>query len=391
MSFHADQQEQQPMQLPTNKSTFRHNSPLFQVVVIGLVCFCCPGMYNALAGIGGFGQVDPTASNNSLTALFATFAVVGVLGGGINNILGPRLALFSSCLTYVLFVASFLYYNHQQKQGFAIVAGAILGVGAGLLWAAQGAIVTSYPPPDRKGTYISIFWCLFNLGGVIGSLIPFFLNFHRSRATSVNDATYIGFMCLMSAGALLSLAILPPGKVVRDDGTLCTNKNQYSNVCTEAVEIVKLFMNWKMLLIFPGAWSSTFFYTYLFNNVNGVLFNLRTRGLNNLVFWGAEMLGSVGIGYLMDFSFRSRRTRGFVGIGVVSLLGTAIWGGAFANQLRYSRHDLPDKKLDFAGSGVDFAGPFLLYFSFGLLDAMFQSLVYWILGCLANDSETLGR
>ncbi|KAJ4982298.1 hypothetical protein NE237_033135 [Protea cynaroides] len=368
---------------------FRYNSPLVQVALIGLVCFCCPGMFNALSGMGGGGQVDPTAANNANTALSATSAVFGVLGGGIYNILGPRLTLFCGCSTYVLYAGSFLYYNHQQNQTFAIIAGALLGIGAGLLWAGEGAIMTSYPPEGRKGTYISIFWSIFNMGGVIGGLIPFVLNYNRSEAASVDDGTYIGFMCFMFAGVLLSFAILPPSKVVRDDGTICTNM-RYSSVSIEATEILRLFLNWKMLLIAPAAWSSNFFYSYQFNNVNGLLFNLRTRGLNNVLYWGAQMLGSAGIGYVLDFSFESRRKRGFVGIGVVSLLGTAIWGGGLAQQLTYSLRDLPEK-LDFKDSGSAFAGPFVLYFSYGLLDAMFQSMVYWVIGALADDSETLSR
>ncbi|XP_043701477.1 UNC93-like protein 1 [Telopea speciosissima] len=370
-------------------SRFRYNSPLVQVIMIGFVCFCCPGMFNALSGMGGGGQVDPTAANNANTALYTTFAVFGILGGGIYNILGPRLTLFSGCFTYVLYAGSFLYYNHQQNQTFAIIAGALLGIGAGLVWAGEGAIMTAYPPKERKGTYISIFWSIFNMGGVIGGLIPFVLNYNRSEAASVNDGTYIGFMCFMFIGVLLSLAILPPSRVVRDDGTTCSNV-KYSSVSVETTEILKLFLNWKMLLLVPASWASNFFYSYQFNNVNGVLFNLRTRGLNNVFYWGAQMLGSAGIGYILDFSFQSRRMRGFVGIGIVALVGTAIWGGGLAHQLTYSLNNLPPK-LDFKDSGAAFAGPFVLYFSYGLLDAMFQSTVYWVIGALADDSETLSR
>ncbi|KAM7261920.1 hypothetical protein ACFE04_020997 [Oxalis oulophora] len=372
------------------KSRFRYNSPLVQVSLIGLVCFCCPGMFNALSGMGGGGQVDDTAANNANTALYTTFAVFGILGGGIYNVLGPHMTLFMGCSTYVLYAGSFLYYNHYHHQAFAIVAGAFLGIGAGLLWAGQGAIMTSYPPANRKGTYISLFWSIFNMGGVIGGLIPFFLNYHRTKAVSVNDGTYIGFMCFMTAGTLLSLAILPPSKVIRDDGSRCT-KVKYSSPSTEAKEILKLFMNWKMLLIVPAAWASNFFYSYQFNNVNGALFNLRTRGLNNVFYWGAQMIGSIGIGYVLDFSFKSRRMRGFVGIGVSALLGTAIWAGGLANQLTYSRDNTPEVKLDFKESGSDFAGPFVLYFSYGLLDAIFQTMVYWVIGALADDSEVLSR
>ncbi|KAF4347763.1 hypothetical protein F8388_024784 [Cannabis sativa] len=392
MGVEVDQESATKNEIPT-KSLLRYNSPIVQIILIALVCFCCPGMFNALSGMGGGGQVDPTASDNSLTALYTAFTIFGILGGGIYNILGPHLTLLSACLTYVLYAGSFLYYNHHKNQDFAIAAGALLGVGAGLLWAGQGAIMTSYPPPDRKGTYISIFWSIFNMGGVIGGLIPFILNYHRTEAASVNDATYIAFMCFMTVGAVLSLAILPPNKVVRDDGTRCSNI-KYSNVSTEFVEIIKLFLNWKMLLIVPAAWSSNFFYTYQFNNVNGVLFNLRTRGLNNVFYWGAQMIGSIGIGYMMDFSFKSRRTRGFLGIAVVAILSTVIWGGGLANQVKYNREDVAKdgfKKLDFKESGDDFAGPFVLYFSYGLLDAMYQSMVYWIIGTLADDSETLSR
>ncbi|XP_057463723.1 UNC93-like protein 1 isoform X1 [Actinidia eriantha] len=371
-------------------SLFRYNSPLVQVSLIGLVCFCCPGMFNALSGMGGGGQVDPTAANNANTALYTTFAIFGILGGGIYNILGPRATLFAGCSTYILYAGSFLYYNHIPKQGFVVAAGGFLGVGAGLLWAGQGAIMTSYPPANRKGTYISLFWSIFNMGGVIGGLIPFALNYHRGDvAASVNDGTYIGFMIFMTIGTILALGILHPSRVIRNDGSKCTNI-KYSSVSVEFVEIAKLFLNWKMLLMVPAAWASNFFYSYQFNNVNGLLFNLRTRGFNNVFYWGAQMIGSVMIGYIMDFSFKSRRVRGLVGIGVVALLGTGIWVGGLVNQLGYSRHDKPTR-LDFKDSGSAFAGPFVLYFSYGLLDAMFQSMVYWVIGALANDSETLSR
>ncbi|GAV65823.1 UNC-93 domain-containing protein, partial [Cephalotus follicularis] len=202
----------------SKSKSLRYNSPIVQVSLIGLVCFCCPGMFNALSGMGGGGQVDPTAAN---TALYATFVVFGILGGGIYNVLGPHPTLFAGCSTYVLYVGSCLCYNHHHNQTFVVVAGGLLEVRAGLLWAGQGAIMTSYPPPNRKGSFISLFWSIFNMGGVIGGLIPFILNYHRAEdAASVNDATYIGFM---SAGTLLSLGILPPGRVIRDDGTRCTN------------------------------------------------------------------------------------------------------------------------------------------------------------------------
>jgi hypothetical protein len=224
---------------------------------------------------------------------------------------------------------------------------------------------------------------------VLGGLLPFSLNYNSGdEAKNVSDSTYIAFMAFMLVGAALTMLVLPPARIVRDDGTKATRVT-FSSPATEGAEILKLFANWKMLLVLPAAWASNFFYTYQFNNVNGGLFTLRTKGLNNVFYWGAQMIGSAGIGYFLDFGFASRRKRGLFGVVAVAVVGTAIWGGGLANQLKYTSVPLSDP-IDFK-EGHRYAGPFLLYFSYGLLDAMFQSLIYWIIGALANDSQILSR
>jgi hypothetical protein len=146
-------------------------SPKVQLVMVSLVCFLCPGMFNALGGLGGGGQVDATVQDDANTALYSTFAVVGFFSGTFANRLGIRLTLSIGGLGYCIYAASFLSYSHTENRGFVIFAGAFLGVCAGLLWTAQGAIMMSYPPEGSKGRYISWFWMIFNLGAVIGSLV----------------------------------------------------------------------------------------------------------------------------------------------------------------------------------------------------------------------------
>lgn len=145
-------------------------SPPFQLGLVAFVCFLCPGMFNALAGLGGGGQIDATTANNSNVALYSTFSVIGFFAGTFANRMGIKLTLSFGGLGYVIYIASFLSYNHNQNAGFPIFAGALLGVCAGLLWCAQGAIMMSYPPEASKGRYISWFWMIFNLGAVLGSL-----------------------------------------------------------------------------------------------------------------------------------------------------------------------------------------------------------------------------
>ena len=146
-------------------------SPPVQLVMVALVCFLCPGMFNALSGLGGGGQVSATDNNNAQVALYGTFAVVGFLAGSITNRLGIKLTLSLGGLGYCLYASSLLCYNHTQNAGFLIAAGVLLGLCAALLWCAQGAIMMSYPPEGSKGRYISWFWMIFNTGAVIGSLV----------------------------------------------------------------------------------------------------------------------------------------------------------------------------------------------------------------------------
>jgi len=128
-------------------------------------------MFNALNGLGGGGQIDAHVSNDTNTALYATFAVVGFFAGTITNTLGIRVALSFGGLGYSVYVSSYLCYNHTENYGYSVFSGFLLGGCAGILWCAQGSIMMSYPAEKDKGRYISWFWIIFNLGGVIGSLV----------------------------------------------------------------------------------------------------------------------------------------------------------------------------------------------------------------------------
>jgi MFS family permease len=169
-------------------------SPKFQLVMVALVCFLCPGMFNALGGMGGGGKSDATLADNMVTtsslifpklqadglvykntALYSTFAVFGFFGGTFVNKLGVKLTLSFGGIGYCIYTISLLASEHAYVGGFNIFAGALLGICAGLLWTAQGTIMISYPHEISKGRYFAWFWAIFNMGAVIGSLVSTFL------------------------------------------------------------------------------------------------------------------------------------------------------------------------------------------------------------------------
>lgn len=47
-----------------SKKTVWYASPSVQLVLVSMVCFLCPGMFNAVSGIGGSGLSNPFVADN---------------------------------------------------------------------------------------------------------------------------------------------------------------------------------------------------------------------------------------------------------------------------------------------------------------------------------------
>ncbi|OXV07173.1 hypothetical protein Egran_05063 [Elaphomyces granulatus] len=364
-------------------------SPEFQLVLVSFVCFMCPGMFNALNGLGAGGQIDPHDVDNANTALYSTFAVVGFFAGSIANRIGLKLTLSLGGVGYFLYAASLLSYNHNQNVGFLIFAGALLGICAGLLWCAQGAVMMSYPLESQKGTFIAVFWVIFNLGGVIGSLVPLGQNLH-STAGQVSDGTYIGFMVLMAFGFILAWGLSDSKYIKRKDGSrVITMKHP-----TWFSEIKGLFETLRtdlyIVWLFPMFLASNWFTTYHFNSVNGAYFNIRTRSLNNLLYWVCQMIGAFVFGMLLDLKYLSRPTRAKLNLFLLFALTMGIWGGGYSFQTTYTRASIHDAtKTDFDDS--NYIGPMFLYMFYGFYDAAFQTCAYWFMGALTNNGRKLAN
>lgn len=357
-------------------------SPIVQLFMVAMVCFLCPGMFNALGGLGGAGQVDATAQNNANTALYSTFAVVAFFSGTIANMLGVRLTLSIGGLGYCIYAASFLSYNHTQNYGFVIFAGAFLGVCAGLLWTAQGTIMMSYPPEDKKGRYISWFWVVFNMGAVIGSLIPLGQNINATSG-NVTDGTYVGFIVLMFTGAVLALALCNANRVIRDDGSkVILMKNPSWK--TEIIGLVETFTSapW-VVLLFPMFFASNTFYTYQSNDFNGAHFNTRTRALNNTLYWTSQIIGAIVFGYALDYGKFRRSVRAKASFVTLFVLTFVIWGGGWAWQSKQTTREVVEAeepeyvRVDWTDGGEKFIGPMFLLMFYGFFDAAWQTCIYW--------------
>jgi len=144
-----------------------------------------------------------------------------------------------------------------------------------------------------------------------------------------------------------------------------------------------------IVLLFPMFFASNWFYTWQFNDYNGAVFNIRTRGLNNLVYWLSQIVGSVAIGFLLDQHGLRRRVRAFAGWSIVFCMVFIVHIWAYFYQREYTRASILDdsERMDFNDKG--YPGRVWLYIFMGMLDAMWQTTAYWMMGAMSNDPAKL--
>lgn len=166
---------------------------------------------------------------------------------------------------------------------------------------------------------------------------------------------------------------------------------------TWKTELVGLYETFKtdpyILLLFPMFFASNWFYTYQFNDVNSAYFNTRTRALNNVLYWTAQIFGAGIFGVGLDVLKLRRTIRARVAWVVLFLITMAIWGGGYDFQKGYTRASTSTASgyagKDWTDSG--YIGPMFLYIFYGFYDAAWQTSVYWFMGSLTNNGRKLAN
>lgn len=200
-----------------------------------------------------------------------------------------------------------------------------------------------------KGRAFSLFWTIFQMGGVIGSIIPMGLSWN-SPAGNASDSVYITFICIMLLGCLIPLLLLPSDQVVRNDGTrvvipiMPTWKTEINGM----IHTVKT--HWWIITLFPYFAASNWFGTYQANDFNASNFTLRTRYFNGLCQSGFGIIGVLFMGYALDFPFKgdkvTRRTRARCGLGFIFVATMSIWAGGWHLAKDSVRGISPDPLID---------------------------------------------
>ncbi|KAH6683956.1 major facilitator superfamily domain-containing protein [Halenospora varia] len=383
----SDEPDHEVYAAPKKVSRFTrwYRSPLFNVIIVGLISFTQPGIWNALNNTGAGGQQEPYLVNGANSLTFGIMVFGCTLFSLLANKFGLKTILIIGTLGYAPYSASLYVNNRYGVEWFVLFGGVTCGIAASALWASEGAIALGYPQVKDRGKFTGIWLGLRELGQLIGSSIQLSLNRKKNQRGKVGYDTYLILIGLQCAGLPLAFLVSPPEKVIRPDGTKIGDPTKNKKVLGEFKRAWALLKTKRVFLLLPILvgfnWNGTYLSIYLTK-----YFSVRARALGALTTGIAATAANIFWGWFLDLKIFSRPKIARITWFSFVLIMLSIFGWQISNQHKY-QSIVPKVTLDW--DTPDFGRAFASTVFFRFMNESHYMFVYWIIGTFNNDIETL--
>lgn len=145
---------------------------LLNIIVLGIGFMV---MFTAFGTCGNIEQTVIKSFNStefhgsgytSMAIIYAVFSTSNLIAPSVIAVVGPQLSLFFSGLVYSAYIAVFIHPYTWSFYTFSV----LLGVGAAVLWTAQGSLLTVNSKDSTIGRNSGIFWALMQFSLFFGNL-----------------------------------------------------------------------------------------------------------------------------------------------------------------------------------------------------------------------------
>ncbi|KAI1843256.1 hypothetical protein JX265_012171 [Neoarthrinium moseri] len=353
----------------------------FNATVVGIAAFAAPGLWNAMNSVGAGGQQTPYLVMAGNAILFAIMTFTCLTGSLMVNRFGYRTALVFGTVGYVIYSAALYTNNRYGTVWFIYFGSAACGVSAGIFWATEGAIMLSYPEPEKRGRYLAYWLTYRNSGSILGGIINLAFNAQGSSTGKLDWRTYIVFVVLRPAA---SFWLSPPEKVQRRNGTRVQVTERVSDV-HELKGLADVLVRKDFLLVIPYflyvTWELPYISSYL-----SLYFSVRSRALASLVSALAQVVATLIFGAFLDWTrldLNKRARYGF--IFMMTLIGGCwVWGAIVQNE--YTLHK---PQLDWVDTG--FGRGWALYIFWQVNFSLAYNFGFWLISFLARNPKETAR
>ncbi|KAK2049093.1 MFS general substrate transporter [Colletotrichum somersetense] len=362
-----------------------YHSTLFNAFVIGGVGFMAPGLWNAMNALGAGGAQEPFLVNAANALVFGLMGFLCLFGGPIANRIGLSWTLLLGAVGYPLYSAGLYTNNRFGNVWFVLVGAVACGISAGLFWASEGAVALGYPEPSKRGKYMNI-WLWFRTGGpLVGGAIVLALNNNAAAKAKgkVGSQTYLVFIALQCLSVPLALALSPPEKVQRSDGSKVIIKAEKS-FKAEFQALLRVSKRKDVLLLLPIFWAA--YFNQYSGNFQSYYFGVRARALIGFVSNFGTLLSSQIISTLLDHKKLSVKKRINYGFYYVIVWHVIAWVYGWVIQEKYTRNP---PAYDWEDKG--FAEGFFVLLLWDFARQALQNWLYYLLATKTDNISELAR
>ncbi|KAG0657078.1 hypothetical protein C6P46_006667 [Rhodotorula mucilaginosa] len=403
-------------------------STVFQIIVVGLISFVGPGLWNggALALEGTLpvalfltflalqpNPSEPAVLSSRTCIVFSLMGLGCIFAPVIINAVGVKNTLLAGTLGWSVYTAALYQNNRYGTEWFVILGAVICGISAGLYWAAEGAIVLSYPEPHKRGRYLAVWLFFKNSGTILAGAINLGTNIHRSTGGKVNYKTLLAFIALQVLALPFAFLISKPERVQRDDRTPVPLPPK-TTVKEQLKALWKACSTQKVGVLLPVFFASWYYWGYSSSFLT-LYFSVRARALASFLSAICGVFATTLLGFFLDSQRLSIAARARIGAAATFTLFSGILIWAIVVQHQFTEHN--PGKLDWTDTTGQFGKGFGLYvmlnaagncvqnylvrapfvqlpragFRARMLTGFTALLQYWLISVLAEDLGVSAR
>ncbi|XP_056144002.1 UNC93-like protein MFSD11 [Lampris incognitus] len=186
---------------------------LLNIIILG---FGFMFMFTAFQTCGNIEQTIITSFNSSefhgtgytsMSIIYGVFSASNLIAPSVVAVIGPQLSMFFSGLLYSGYIAMFIY---PYTWSF-YTASVFVGIGAAVLWTAQGNVLAINSTDSTIGRNSGIFWALLQFSLFFGNLYIYFAWHGHVHITEKDRQTvFISLTVISLVGCFLFFLIRKP-------------------------------------------------------------------------------------------------------------------------------------------------------------------------------------
>uniref|UniRef100_A0A3P8VQQ2 Major facilitator superfamily domain containing 11 n=1 Tax=Cynoglossus semilaevis TaxID=244447 RepID=A0A3P8VQQ2_CYNSE len=215
-------------------------------------------MFTAFQTCGNIEQTVIKSFNSSdMSIIYAVMSTSNVLAPSVVAVIGPQLSMFFSGLLYSGYIAMFIY----PYTWTFYTASVLVGIGAAVLWTAQGNVLTINSTNNTIGRNSGIFWSLLQFSMLFGNLYIYFAWHGHVHITDKDRRTvFISLTVISLVGCFLFFLIRTPETESApsevSESLLEAEFSESTTTRSDGKPVCKITVTKEMLLLFlPLAYS----------------------------------------------------------------------------------------------------------------------------------------